>query len=80
METMNEPVRLMEIERELASSGKEEALARYDGILSRLDKRLEGALKEGLAPDEYEDATALKEANLVARKILRLTVRGDGKA
>ena len=35
-------------------------------------------MKEGLPPDEYPAVEALKEANTLARKILRLTVRVDG--
>ena len=36
MEAVNEPVRLMEIEKELAGPQKEAALARYDAVLSAL--------------------------------------------
>ena len=75
-----EPIRLLEIERELAGPNREAALARYDGALSSLDRRIEEALKSGLPPDEYPKVEALKEANILARKILRLTVRSDGKA
>ena len=80
METLNEPVRLMEIERELAGTERHEALARYDAVLARLDRRIEDAMKEGLPPDEYPNVVALREANVLARKILRLTVRVDGEA
>ena len=55
-------------------------LARYDAVLVRLDRRLEAAMREGLPPDEYPKAEALREANTLARKILRLTVRVDGEA
>ena len=79
MEAVNEPKMLLEIERELAGPGKEAALARYDAVLVRLDERMEAALKEGLPPDEYPKVEALKEANVLARKILRLTVRVDGE-
>ena len=80
MEAVKEPVMLMEIERELAGPGATAALVRYDAVLAGLDRRLEDAMKSGLAPDEYARATALREANVLARKILRLTVRVDGEA
>ena len=79
MEAMTKPTRLMEIEDELAGPGKEAALARYDAILVRLDRRMAEAMKAGLSPEEYPKVEALKEANTIARKILRLTVRVDGE-
>ena len=79
METVNEPVRLMEIERELAGPRKEAALAKYDAVLSALAERIDAAMQAGLPPDEFPKVEALKEANTVARKILRLTVRVDGE-
>ena len=78
METLNEPLRLLEIEKELAGPNKDAALARYDKVLADLATRLDAALKAGLPPDEFPRAEALKEANTLARKILRLTVRVDG--
>lgn len=75
METVKEPVRLMKIEHELAGPEREETLARYDAILANLAAKIEAALKEGLAPGEYQDAEALRDANTLARKILRLTAR-----
>ena len=80
MEAVNEPVMLMEIERELAGPDREAALSRYDRILANLSARIEVALKEGVAPDEFQKLEELKEANVLARKILRLTVRVDGEA
>ena len=80
METVKEPVRLMEIERELAGPRKEAALAKYDAVLSALAERIDAAMQAGLPPDEFPKVEALKEANTVARKILRLTVRVDGGA
>lgn len=74
-----EPIRLLEIERELAGPGKEAALVKYDAILAALDVRLKAALEAGLPPDEFPRAEILKEANETARKILRLTVRVDAK-
>ena len=80
METVNEPVRLLEIERELAGPGKEAALARYDAMLIALGERLAAAMKAGLPPDEFPRAEALQEANIIARKILRLAIRVDDEA
>ena len=80
MEAVRGPVMLMEIERELAGPQKEAALAKYDAVLSALAERIDAALQAGLPPDEYPKVEALKEANTVARKILRLTVRVDGEA
>jgi hypothetical protein len=80
METVKEPVRLMEIEKELAGPRKEAALAKYDAVLSALAERIDAAMQAGLPPDEFPKVEALKEANTVARKILRLTVRVDGEA
>lgn len=80
METVTrEPIRLLEIERELAGPDKAVAFARYDGILARLGERLSAVLTEGLPPDEFPRVAALAEANTVARKILRLTVQADGR-
>lgn len=78
MEAVNEPLRLLEIERELAGPDKEAALARYDKMLSTLGARIEETLKQGLSPDEYHKVALLQEANTIARKILRLAVRVDG--
>ena len=78
MEALSEPLRLLEIEKELAGPNKDADLARYDKVLADLSARLDAALKAGLPPDEFPRAEALKEANTLARKILRLTVRVDG--
>ena len=80
MEAVNEPKMLLEIERELAGPDAAAHLARYDAVLVALERRLDDAMKEGLPPDEYPKAEALREANTLARKILRLTVRVDGEA
>ena len=80
MEAVSEPVMLMELERELAGPDREAALARHDAVLSGLDRRIGEAMKSGLPPDEYAKAVELKEANVLARKILRLTARVDGEA
>ena len=78
MEAVKEPLRLLEIEKELAGPENRDALVRYDAVLSALEQRIESAMKEGLPPDEYSAVEALREANTLARKILRLTVRVDG--
>ncbi len=75
METVREPVRLLQIEKDLSGPEKDAALARYDAVLVGLDKRIGAAMKEGLSPEEYARVEALREANTLARKILRLTVR-----
>jgi len=78
MAPLNEPLRLLEIEKELAGPNKEAALARYDKVLADLSARLDAALRTGLPPEEFPRVEALREANTLARKILRLTVRVDG--
>ena len=80
MAAVNEGRMLLEIEKELAGPDAKSYLVRYDAVLARLDRRLEAAMREGLPPDEYPKAEALREANTLARKILRLTVRVDGEA
>ena len=69
------PIRLLEIEKELAGPDAEAAMLRYDGRLEALDGRLREALASGLPREEYGDVEALRGAVEVARKILRLTVR-----
>ena len=80
MEAVKEQVMLLELEKELAGPERISALTKYDAVLVALERRLEAAMKEGLPPEEYPKAEALKEANTLARKILRLTVRVDGEA
>ena len=80
MEAVKEPVMLMELERELAGPDREAALARHDAILARLGGRIDAAMRSGLPPEEYPRVEAMKEANVLARKILRLTARVDGTA
>ena len=80
MEAVTEPTMLLEIERELAGPEKDSALARYDAVLVALERRLEAAMQKGLPPDEYPKAEALREANTLARKILRLTARVGGES
>ena len=80
METVKEPVHLLEIEKELAGPGKNAALAKYDAVLAALERRLDAAMRGGMPPEEYSNAETLREANVLARKILRLTVRVDVEA
>ena len=70
---------LLNLERELAGPDAEAHLARYDAVLVALERRLGAAMKEGLPPDEYPKVEALREANTLARKILRLTARVGGE-
>ena len=74
-----EPTRLLEIEKELAGPEKDSALAKYDAVLVALERRLEAAMKEGMSPDEFPKLEQLREANVLARKILRLTARVGGE-
>lgn len=69
---------LLEIERELRGPDAAAALAKYDAVLVGLGSRLEEALRNGLPPDEFPRAEALREANTIARKLLRLAV-SDGR-
>ena len=78
MEALNGDRLLLDIEKELAGPGRDEALVRYDAVLSSLGARIDAAMKKGLPPDEFPKAEALREANTLARKILRLTVRVAG--
>ena len=80
MEAVKEPLMLLDIEKELAGPDSHAALAQYDAVLMALGRRLEAVLKAGLPPEDYPRAEALKDANIIARKILRLAARVDGKA
>lgn len=70
------PIQLLELEKELSGPGREAAMRRRDAVLAGLDARLGEALDRGMAPDEFARAQALREAVAVARKLIRLTVRG----
>ena len=74
----SEPIRLLDIERELAGPEADAALARHDAVLAALESRIRATLDTGLPPDEFAAVTHLRDANTVARKILRLTVRRPG--
>lgn len=68
-------MQLLELERELSGAERDAALARHDAILVNLDARINDALREGLPPDEFSRVEQLREATLIARKILRLSAR-----
>ena len=71
---------LLEIENELTGPDGEAAMKRYDQVLAGLDARIADALQVGLAPDEYANAEQLKNAVLLARKLLRLARRSTQDA
>lgn len=66
---------LLEIEKELAGPARREAMERYDAILVALDARVQGALAEGVPPDEYSRCEALRDAVVTARKLLRIQIK-----
>ena len=68
-------MQLLEIEKELSGPDRDAALARHDAVLSALEERIAEAMRTGLAPDDYSRVEQLREANLVARKILRVSAR-----
>lgn len=72
-------MQLLEIEKELGGAGRDAALARHDAVLAELEQRIAGALRTGLPPDEFSRVEQLREANLVARKILRISAREGGR-
>ena len=76
--TNESPLRLLEIERELAGPDAAAALRRHDAVLAGLDARLAEALARGLPPEEYEKCARLKDANTVVRKVLRRAAAANG--
>ena len=80
METVTHasPLRLLGNEKELARPDAAAALRRHDAVLAGLDARLAEALARGLPPAEYEKCERLKEANTIARKVLRLAAAPNG--
>ncbi len=68
-------VQLLELEKELSGPDREAAMRRHDAVLKALDVRLGGALAAGMSPEEFGRAEALQKAVILARKLLRLTVR-----
>ena len=71
-------MQLLEMEKELAGADGARAFARHDAVLAELESRIAGGMREGLAPDEYARVGQLREANLAARKILRICARECG--
>ena len=67
---------LMEIEKELAGPDGAAAMKRYDDVLVALGDRLKKVLDQGVTPDEYPRCAALADVVVVARKLLRLQMRG----
>lgn len=74
------PLKLLEIERELSGPASEAAFRRHDAVLAALDARISALLSTGTTPDEYAKVERLKEANVIARKLLRLAVKEGGSA
>lgn len=74
---MESPLQLLEIERELSGPDREAAMRRHDAVLAALDERLGAALSEGVAPADFERTQALRDAVVLARKLIRLTARKD---
>lgn len=72
-------MQLLELEKELGGTEGGAALARHDAVLAALEGRIAEAMRIGLPPDEYSRVEQLREANLVARKILRISAREDGE-
>ena len=72
-------MQLLEIEKELSGTESEAALAKHDAVLAALEERIAEAMRVGLPPDEYSRVKELREANLTARKILRISAREGGK-
>ena len=72
-------MQLLELEKELGGTEGGAALARHDAVLAALEGRIAEAMRIGLPPDEYSRVKQLREANLVARKILRISAREGGE-
>ena len=67
---------LLAIERELKGPEGMAAMEKYDRVLVALGERLAVAMRDGLPPDEYERCEELDKANTIARKLLRLGLKG----
>ena len=67
---------LLEIERELAGENGETALENYDGMLVALGERLRVTMAKGVPPADYRKHRELAESVLVARKLLRIQMKG----
>lgn len=71
-------LKLLAIETELTGPDREAAFARHDGLLAGLDGRLSALLQSGLTREAFVRAEQLKDATLVARKLLRLVMKEGG--
>ena len=67
---------LLEIERELAGEERMAALEKYDRRLVALARRCREAMDAGVPPEEFRKLESLNEAVTVARKVMRLQVKG----
>ena len=67
---------LLAIERELKGPEGMSAMEKYDRVLVALGERLSAALRVGLPPEEYARCEELDKANTIARKLLRLALKG----
>ena len=67
---------LLEIEKEWAGENRLAAMERYDSALLALSVRVGGALRTGVPPEEFGRCNDLVEAVTVARKLLRLQLKG----
>lgn len=67
---------LLEIEKELAGEERMAALEKYDGRLVALARRCREKLDAGVPPEEFRKLESLNEAVTVARKVMRLQVKG----
>ena len=67
---------LLEIERELAGEDRMAALQKYDRSLVALSRRCREAMDAGVPPEEFRKLEALDDAVTVARKVMRLQVKG----
>lgn len=68
-------LKLLSIENELSGPNREVAFTRYDAALAALNERLVAQMNLGLQRDAFARVDQLKEATLVARKLLRLAVK-----
>ena len=66
-------IALLDIEKRLYGDDREAALAEYDRQLVGLEERLKTAMDQGLSPDDFANAEALKNATRLARKLIRLS-------
>lgn len=67
---------LLEIERELAGEERMAALEKYDRRLVALARRCRETMDAGVPPEEFRKLESLNEAVTVARKVMRLQVKG----